>query len=168
MGHKLIFEQDWKPWPKDPRILVSDEGDVLSYRSGFWKRLKQTDSGRYLTVGINNPTGKSYLVHRLVAETWIPKESEDLEVNHINGNRYDNRVENLEWVTHQENIDHSRKTGLVPKSCSTKVRIVETGELFDSEAECARAIGGHYNNISGCLHGWQKTHRGYHFERVED
>lgn len=83
MGHKLIFEQDWKPWPKDPRILVSDEGDVLSYRSGSWKRLKQTDSGRYLTVGINNPTGKSYLVHRLVAETWIPKESEDLEVNHI-------------------------------------------------------------------------------------
>lgn len=109
MGHKLIFEQDWKPWPKDPRILVSDEGDVLSYRSGSWKRLKQTDGGRYLTVGINNPTGKSYLVHRLVAETWIPKESEDLEVNHINGNRYDNRVENLEWITHQENIDHSRK-----------------------------------------------------------
>lgn len=116
MGHKLIFEQDWKPWPKDPRILVSDEGDVLSYRSGSWKRLKQTDSGRYLTVGINNPTGKSYLVHRLVAETWIPKESEDLEVNHVNGNRYDNRVENLEWITHQENIDHSRKTGLVPKT----------------------------------------------------
>lgn len=57
------------------------------------------------------------------------------------------------------------KTGLVPKSCSTKVRIVETGELFDSEAECARAIGGHYKNISSCLHGWQKTHLGYHFER---
>ena len=51
-------------------------------------------------------------IHRLVAETWLPNPNNYPQVNHINGNRYDNRVENLEWCTAEHNVRHSYKTGL--------------------------------------------------------
>jgi hypothetical protein len=58
----------------------------------------------YLGVSINR---KPEYVHRIVASTYISNQYNKTDVNHINGNKFDNRVENLEWTTHKENIKHS-------------------------------------------------------------
>lgn len=68
---------------------------------------------QYLQVQLwRNNTGSHHYVHRLVAQAWIPNPRNLPEVNHKNGNRLDNQVENLEWCTNQENIAHSIATGL--------------------------------------------------------
>ena len=159
----------WRDWPQDPRIKVSNKGNVVSCKRGAPYPLKVwRDHGGYQRVGAGYG---SQLVHRLVADTWIPNPNHYRDVNHINGDKDDNRVENLEWVTHSENLRHAHRTGLKKHTGGRKpipIRIVETGEVFESVSECARRIGGIATNISACLAGKRSTHRGYHFEYVED
>ena len=164
-------EELWKEWPQDPRIMVSNKGNVVSYKrggSGYPLKVGHDNRG-YQRVGIGYGSTRAQYVHRLVADTWIDNPNPDhyTQVNHINGDKDDNRVENLEWVTPSENMCHAFRTGLHKPSGGRKptpIRIPETGEIFESQHECARRIGGNQASIADCLTGRQSTHRGYHFE----
>jgi hypothetical protein len=71
------------------------------------------DGAGYFVINLyKNETMYHFLVHRLVALTLIPNLENKRTVNHINGIKTDNRVENLEWNTHKENLSHARETGL--------------------------------------------------------
>lgn len=81
------------------------------------KILTPTPSGRgYLqTLLTKEGKGKMHTIHRLVAEAFIPKESNNLVVNHIDGDKLNNNVSNLEWVTQSDNIKQSYdKLGNIP------------------------------------------------------
>ena len=162
-------DEQWKEWPRDPRIKVSNKGNVVSYKRGepYPLKVSYTNDG-YQKVNVSRPP---QYVHRLVAETWIdnPNPNHYTQVNHINGDKDDNRVENLEWVTQSQNMLHAFRTGLKIHTGgreATPVRIVETGEVFESISECARRIGGDQAAIWRCLAGKQSTHLGYHLEYV--
>lgn len=93
-------------------ILVRENGTVLVPASGthpaHWTAGSQNRDG-YRGARIR---GRHYSIHRLVAETFIPNPENKMEVDHINRNKADNRVENLRWTTHRENrrncADHDR------------------------------------------------------------
>ena len=76
--------------------------------TGRIKKIISVKCNSYRAITLcNNKTKTRKLVHRLVAETFIPNPEKLSEVNHKNGIKTDNRVENLEWVTHADNIKHS-------------------------------------------------------------
>lgn len=103
---------------------VSDEGDVYSSRTrsgktdGVLHKLKPSPTSTgYLGVALSStddPARKQHTlhVHRLVAEAFIPNPNNLPEVNHKRGNKHDNRVSELEWVTQSGNIQHALDTGL--------------------------------------------------------
>ena len=93
---------------------ITIEGNVI-WAKGNIRKLKTTNSG-YLEIGISC-FGKMiwYRLHRLVAQYYIENKENKPFVNHIDGNKQNNHVNNLEWVTHRENMDHAISTGLIKR-----------------------------------------------------
>ena len=104
-GKKMIFDEVFKDCPYNTSLQVSQYGRV---RTKDEKILKQTIFKGYLIV--EDPSDKNPLerVHRLVALTWLNDEYEKGKVvHHVDGNGFNNRVDNLEWKTNEEHaIDH--------------------------------------------------------------
>lgn len=91
---------------------ISNFGNVKSIKTGLQLRERKTKQG-YVRVQLN---GIEYYIHRLVAVNFIQNKELKRAVNHINGIKTDNRVENLEWVTHKENSNHAWSLGLYNKA----------------------------------------------------
>ncbi len=100
--------------PVADKYEVSNFGNARSWKSGDPKILKPQITKRgylYVQLYINGKHEK-HLVHRLVAQAFIANPDNKPEVNHLNGVKSDNRVENLEWVTRSENNQHAHIMGL--------------------------------------------------------
>lgn len=157
------------------RYQVSSHGNVRSLpRKG--EHCKRTEpiimrlsdqKGGYKGVTLyENGERKRKLIHRLVAEAFLPNPECKPEVNHINGIRYDNNVANLEWVTTSENAIHSFVV-LKRKTDNKKVMCVETGVTFDSTTEASKAMGIIRTSITKCCRRKRKTAGGYHWQYKE-
>ena len=83
--------------------IITTDGKVINKITGHEQALSPNNKG-YLRARIG---GKYYFVHRLVAELYIPNPENKPQVNHIDGNKLNNSVENLEWVSNDENRTHA-------------------------------------------------------------
>lgn len=156
---------------------VSDDGQVQRLLTkGKPKRVKNRE-GIYYTVSLSKKgVKKSFNVHRLVAEAFLDRPEGASEVNHLDGNKYNNRVSNLEWVTQKENLIHAIEVlnhypwGKPPKA--VRCLDIETGNevaRYSSMSDAARAIGkmSARQPIMLTCQGLQTSAYGYKWEFVE-
>lgn len=110
---------------------------------------------------------KKYYIHRLVAELFIPNPDGLLQVNHIDGDKENSHVSNLEWVTPSDNQLHSRYVlGNNTGFADTPVVCIELGKFYKSTKEAWRDTGVGYSHISECASGKRKTAGGYHWRYI--
>ena len=157
----------WLPIKDFPMYEVSSNGRVRNIKTGRILR-PQSNTNGYLTLTLRNDKGQSTKrIHRLVADAFYDGVHENLDVNHIDGNKHNNFIGNLEFCTRQSNIQHAFRTGLKKPSRSKRIRIIETGDIYDSIRECARAIGGDPTSVRRVLTRVESHCKGFHFELID-
>lgn len=169
------MDETWMDVYDFPRYQVSDQGKVRNKRTHKIKSAHYDNDG-YLKVTLmniingNKKTSRK-TVHRLVAESFLGGPHPDLQVNHKNGVKDDNRVVNLEWCTGSENVKHAYATGIRKPSGGRgtirPVRVTELNTVYPNLHECAKAIGSNSGNLSHYLHENKDTIKGYHVEYVD-
>lgn len=151
---------------------VSNYGRVRSLQSGKPRIMAQTSgTWGYLVVNLN---GTPKLVHRLIADTFIPNPQGKKEVNHVNGDKFDNIPENLEWVTPSENIKHAVHTGLnqfTLDKCKKVAQYDREGNFiaeYPSINSAAEALGkpGQHTNLRKVCEGKRKSFQGYFWKYI--
>ena len=186
--HKVIehekptVDEDAEEWCQHPQydvLLVSSQGRIK--RKAYTKTNTLGQGRRYreriytLTVGgggylmfilnSNKESKKHLYVHRVVAETFIPNPENKPQVNHINGNKLDNRIENLEWVTAQENAQKAVELGTKPINYACyqgkftqeeRDQIMMRWEQGETVPQIARDFGVYNSRIYCLVHGIHK------------
>ncbi len=162
-GHE---DESWADIQGFPNYLVSNFGRIWNAKHNRF--LKPFYKFGYAFVCLYH-NGESFdiRIHRLVAAAFLPTSLDRSEVNHEDGDKNYNYIENLEWATRSENMIHAFRTGLKIPTNRRPVRVIETGLTFESLTECANAIGGSPGNIRHCLMGKIKTHCGFTFEYID-
>lgn len=140
---------------------------MFKYKGRIIKTVKTSQGYMVAPLGRHNPCVR---VHQLVAKTFIPKVPGKDMINHIDGDRTNNRTDNLEWCTNQENQLHaSHVLGHKQGAYQNKpVRCVETGEVFENSFRAANDIKYVAGNIRMAANpkNPRKTCMGYHWEFV--
>lgn len=134
-----------------------------------------TNNAGYRRVTLYSPVKKRFFVHRLVALHFCEGYSENLIVNHKDGNKLNNNADNLEWVTRSENDLHAYKNNLrKPHPCTFKKKVaaydlttLEIVKIYKNVQECCDDLQVARSNIYNCCNGKQKSCRGYGLKYLE-
>lgn len=151
------------------KYKVSNLGNVLSVKKDKILTPKNNHDGYKRIQLWEKCKAKFVSIHRLVAEAFIPNPDNKPFVNHINGVKDDNVVENLEWVTQKENIVHAWENGLSkPQYNNILSKSVDQFDLkgnylntYPSTMEAERQTGIQHSNISSVCRNKHKTAGGY-------
>lgn len=163
--NKKIKCEIYKDIPSCIGYQASNFGNIKSVKDGHVLPQKKNNSG-YMTVSISI-MGKHFTktVHRLVAETFLNNFCNKRDVNHKDGNKENNFINNLEWVSHSENIKHSHNE-LTRKSTKKPIICVDTGEIFDSCKDASIITGINVSSINHAINGRSKQGGGYKWKRI--
>ena len=146
------------------QYAITSCGKVWSYKSKKFLSPGRCRNGYYQVGLCKNNVKKHYVIHRLVAEAYIPNPENKPQINHKDEDKSNNALSNLEWVTAKENINYGTRN----KRASKKIYCVELDKVFDSLTSTSKELGLSIGNISSVCSGRRYTAGGYHFKYFEE
>ena len=148
---------------------VASCGKIWSYRSKIFLK-PQTDKDGYLRVGLyKDGKAKKYLIHRLVAEAYIPNPDNLPQVNHKDENKENNCLQNLEWCDPKYNINYGTRNDKVASSIKKPILQYDLDGNFVKEWPSTTDVGKEFiKGINHCLRGRNKTAYGYIWKYKEE
>ncbi len=156
----------WKTIKEFPEYQISDVGEVKSYRCGKTTILKPGIRNGYPYVDLcqNGKPNKCY-IHRLVLSAYKGPCPKGLEANHLDGDKRNSQLDNLEWVTSSENTIHAYQNGLQARPCGKPTcQFTKDGQFvakYRSGCEADRRTGIDQSNISACCLGKLRSAGGF-------
>jgi len=156
-----------------PNYSITEDGKVFSHTINAF--LKPFNNNGYFRIALSKDNKcKKFLVHRLVAEAFLPSIDNKKIINHKDGVKTNNHISNLEWCTYSENLRHAYNTGLytdikragvygkrtikyAQKANEKIVLDTQNGIFYDSIKEAAELLGYKYHNLSQYLRGVNKN-----------
>ena len=174
-----MLNEVWKDIPQYEGLYqVSNVGRVkalprerVNHTGGRWIQPElilstsfTKDGYEKVSLHTKNHKRKTERIHRLVALAFIPNPEGKPEVNHINCIRHDNRVENLEWCSHQENCAYTSVCG---NKSDKLIQCIETQQIFNTSTEAAKVNGGDAGNIRKAAREYNRSVYGFHYIYIE-
>lgn len=158
-GHEDAYSlsREGKIWSKHSRCFLKPRSSGKTYN----KTRPPGELRSYKTVALWDSKKKSYryyYIHRLVAKTFVLNPENKPEVNHLNGNKADNRAKNLEWATRRENVDHALLNNLLTRGTKngsaklTEQQVREIRALWASGELSQSSIGEMYKVTQGNIY----------------
>ena len=165
-----------------PNYRINKHGEIFSrYKfktsivSDEWRPVKHVldkGTGYFLVTLVHEGKRKNQFIHRLLAQHFIPNPGNKKQVNHIDGNKQNNKLVNLEWVTPKENAQHAVRIGLCDQRTAAQSICIQqidkdTGEviaLHCSLHEAGRSTGIAWQNILKVCNGRRMTAGGFHWK----
>ena len=180
-----MVNEIWRDIKDYPNYMVSNLGRVKSLCNNKTSKEKiikpnKINSG-YLRVALyKNGNIKKYLIHRLVAEAFIDNPNKLPCIDHINANKTDNRICNLQWCSHKENMNNPLTIDKMSKNAHLKnkfgaehplskpiIQFTKNGEFirkWDSAWDVLRELGINQGNICSCCKGKLKSAGGFKWQ----
>lgn len=145
--------ETWKQILECPKYEVSNLGNIRHIKTGKLRKVT-TESKLYDYIGLENTHGKikQYRIHRLVALAFINNPENFPIVNHIDGNKNNNKASNLEWCNYSYNTLHAYKNGLIKQKTILDEKAIECIRYlihngFSSQRDLAKALNLSYTTI---------------------
>ena len=165
---------EWRPIPSAENLYeASSNGDIRSVKRATTKGviLKQYISPKngyaHVSICIKNRS-RTRRVHVLVAEAFFGERAKGQQVNHIDGNKINNAVKNLEYCTQSQNMKHAYQTGL-EKPVGIEVIDLDTKTRYKTATEAAKSVGGGRGGmVLRVCRGERSHYRGCHFAFYKD
>lgn len=158
-----------------PNYLACSDGYIINTVTGCVINGYPHKKTGYVKIWLYNTEHKNkcVLLHRMIALAFCEKEPQKNEVNHIDGNKLNNRADNLEWVTRDENLRHAYEHGLMP-NCTVSRKVlainIETGERaeFSSIYTASKLTGISKGNICMACKGDRPYAGGFYWQYKQE
>lgn len=149
------------------RVIIRANNRAMPYKEQILKNRKTSNGYLYVSL-YKNKQCKNHSIHRLVAQSFIENPNNYEEINHIDENKTNNNVVNLEWCTRKQNMAHGNCRQRIIESNSKPIYCLELDKFYKSATECARELNIDHTGIGHVLRKDFKQYKNLTFFYVKD